>query len=71
MTAQQLYESWLTTPYEDLEKHQTVDAETFASVCNAIFQHKMKDPNTVSNWCSISLGVNGGIYFHGIEIILK
>lgn len=73
MTAQELYIKMLSElpfPSGDLDFYE-VDHETFANVCQDIFDHKAPQPATSQRVITIGIGKNNGIYFKGIEIILK
>jgi len=48
-----------------------VDAETFANICQEIFNKKAPQPATTTRVIQISIGKNNGIFFKGVEIILK
>ena len=43
------------------------DHETFANVCSFVFKSHIELPQRVG----VSLGMHGGIYFKGVEIVLK
>lgn len=56
-----------------------VDHETYANVCNTIFSRMISlfnenyftDEGLKFNLISISVGVHGGIFFKGVELLLE
>ena len=67
----------LTSKYDKLSKewpsHLEVDADTYANVCQTIFDNVGSEDNDGANIVkrmTISFGVNNGILFKNIELIL-
>ena len=44
-----------------------VDHNTFANVCSFVFKRHLEMPQRID----IALGKNGGIFFKGVEVLLK
>lgn len=72
MTANQLRE-FFSEEFGFLKWPSTweIDAQTYGHVCHAIFDYKLDDLNRVGLSITIQLGINGGIMFKGVELILK
>ncbi len=55
-----------------LPETMEVDPETYANVCQAIFDQKApQDLATSQRVITIGIGKHNGIFFKGVEIILK
>lgn len=48
-----------------------VDADTYAQVCQAIFDHVVNNYHLSGPFYEIALGPNKGIMFKNVELILK
>lgn len=46
-----------------------VDAETYASCCQAVFNNILESKG--GPWISLRLGLSGGIMFKNVELLLK
>ncbi len=64
-----LFNSWV--PIDRQNATYEVDHETFANVCQAIFDMKAPKGATSQRIIQIAIGKNNGIMFKGVEIILK
>ncbi len=47
-----------------------VDTETYAYICNDIFQHKNEHNHRHINFITIAVGSHGGIMFKNVELII-
>lgn len=56
---------------EKWPKTYEVDSDTYANICQGIFDYKIKDENRMYPFLiEVTVGLNNGIFFKGVELIL-
>lgn len=76
MTAQELRNEFSKKfGFQQWPPDYVVDAETYANVCQAVFdsalEHQFPDTSVEHFYLRISTGPNNGIMFKGVELILE